>query len=52
VPQPAETFGTIAVQLLFDRILGRGQPQPRLVVLPSDVVVRESSGVRLGERST
>ncbi len=52
MPQPAETFGTIAVQLLFDRILGRGQPQPRLVVLPSDVVVRESSGVRLGERST
>ena len=52
MPQPAETFGTIAVQLLFDRILGRGQPQPRRVVLPSDVVVRESSGVRLGERST
>ena len=32
--QPAETFGTIGVQLLLDRIAGRGDERERIVVLP------------------
>jgi LacI family transcriptional regulator len=42
--QPAETFGTIATQLLLDRLAGRVAKRRRLVVLPADFVVRESSG--------
>jgi LacI family transcriptional regulator, galactose operon repressor len=42
--QPAETFGTLATQLLLDRIAGRIDDQPRTVVLPGTLIVRESSG--------
>jgi LacI family transcriptional regulator len=42
--QPAETFGTIATQLLLDRLAGRVGERRRIVVLPPDFVVRESSG--------
>jgi LacI family transcriptional regulator len=42
--QPAETFGTIAAQLLLDRIAGRVRERRRVVVLPADLVVRQSSG--------
>jgi LacI family transcriptional regulator len=42
--QPAETFGTIAAQLLLDRISGRVSERRRIVVLPADFVVRESCG--------
>ena len=42
--QPAETFGTIATQLLFDRFGGRVGERRRIVVLPADFIVRESSG--------
>jgi LacI family transcriptional regulator len=42
--QPAETFGTLAAQLLLDRIAGRVRERRRLVVLPADLVVRRSSG--------
>jgi LacI family transcriptional regulator len=42
--QPAETFGTIAIQLLLDRLAGRVGERRRIVVLPPDFVVRESSG--------
>jgi LacI family transcriptional regulator len=44
MPQPAETFGTIAAQLLLDRVSGRPPANRRLVVLPSDLIVRESCG--------
>ncbi len=44
VPQPAETFGTVAAQLLLERIAGRGSEYGRLVVLPSEIIVRESCG--------
>lgn len=44
--QPAETFGTLAVQLLLDRISGRGSERPRRVVLPADLIVRVSCGAR------
>jgi LacI family transcriptional regulator len=42
--QPAETFGTIAAQLLLDRIAGRATERRRRVVLPADLIVRASCG--------
>jgi LacI family transcriptional regulator len=42
--QPAETFGTIATQLLLDRVAGQAADRRRVVVLPADLVVRESCG--------
>src|SRR6266511_3695973 len=42
--QPAETFGTIATQLLLDRLSGRVGQRRRIVVLPADLIVRKSSG--------
>jgi LacI family transcriptional regulator, galactose operon repressor len=42
--QPAETFGTLATQLLLDRLSGRVPERRRIVVLPADFIVRESSG--------
>jgi LacI family transcriptional regulator len=48
--QPAETFGTLATQLLLDRIAGRGDERHRMVVLPADFLVRESCGASLREQ--
>jgi LacI family transcriptional regulator len=42
--QPAETYGTIATQLLLDRLGGRVAQRRRIVVLPADLIVRKSSG--------
>jgi LacI family transcriptional regulator len=42
--QPAETYGTIATQLLLDRLTGRVAQRRRIVVLPADFIVRKSSG--------
>ncbi len=42
--QPADTFGTIAAQLLLDRIAGRVGERRRIVVLPADFTVRVSCG--------
>jgi len=42
--QPAETYGTIATQLLLDRLNGRVGQRRRIVVLPADFIVRRSSG--------
>jgi LacI family transcriptional regulator len=42
--QPAETFGTIATQLLLDHLGSRVAQRRRMVVLPADFIVRESSG--------
>jgi LacI family transcriptional regulator len=42
--QPAETFGSLAAQLLLDRIAGRVRERRRVVVLPADFIVRRSSG--------
>jgi LacI family transcriptional regulator len=47
IPQPAETFGVIAAQLLLERISGRAAEQRRVVILPSDPIVRVSCGARL-----
>jgi len=45
--QPAETFGTIAMQLLLDRVAGHVSGRRRIVVLPADFVVRESCGAQV-----
>jgi LacI family transcriptional regulator len=45
--QPAETFGTIATQLLLDRLAGRVSERRRLVVLPAEFIVRQSCGAQL-----
>jgi LacI family transcriptional regulator len=45
--QPAETFGTIATQLLLDRLAGRVSERRRLVVLSADLIVRRSCGAEL-----
>jgi LacI family transcriptional regulator len=42
--QPAETYGTVATQLLLDRLTGRVRERRRIVVLPADLIVRKSSG--------
>jgi LacI family transcriptional regulator len=47
--QPAETYGTIATQLLLDRLGGRVSQRPRTVVLPADFIVRVSSGAAAPE---
>jgi LacI family transcriptional regulator len=47
MPQAPETFGAIAAQLLMERINGRAADQRRVVILPSDIIVRESCGARL-----
>ena len=44
VATPAESFGTIATQLLLERIVGREPERPRLVVLPPELIVRVSCG--------
>jgi LacI family transcriptional regulator len=45
--QPAETFGTIATQLLLDRLAGRVSERRRMVVLPAEFIVRESCGAHV-----
>jgi DNA-binding LacI/PurR family transcriptional regulator len=47
--QPAETFGTIATQLLLDRLSGVVGQRRRIVVLPADFIVRKSSGALFGQ---
>ncbi len=42
--QPAATFGTVATQLLLERIQGRGPARRHVVVLPGEFVVRKSCG--------
>jgi LacI family transcriptional regulator len=46
MPQPAESFGTIAAHLLLDRVLGYAPANRRMVMLPSEMIVRESCGAR------
>ena len=46
--QPAETFGTLGAQLLFERISGKAGARSRRIVLQADLVVRDSCCVRTG----
>jgi LacI family transcriptional regulator len=47
VAQPARTFGTIAVQFLLDRLNSTELITARKVVLPPELIVRESCGSQL-----
>ncbi|MEP7055961.1 MAG: substrate-binding domain-containing protein [Actinomycetota bacterium] len=49
--QPAETFGTLAAQLLIERIVGRVGDRRRNVVLPADFIIRTSCGASVASRA-
>jgi LacI family transcriptional regulator len=44
VRQPAEAFGAEAARLLFERIHGIGGEKRRSIVLPTELILRESCG--------
>lgn len=46
VRQPAHKIGAEAARLLFERLKGGSEARPRSVVLPTELVVRESCGCR------
>lgn len=48
--QPAESFGTLALQLLLERISGRSLER-RHVVLSTELIIRESCGAKLVKQS-
>ena len=50
VDQPAEAFGSMAAQMLVERIAGRAGAKPRLVRLPTKLIVRISCGAGLSGR--
>ena len=45
--QPALDFGTLAAQMLVERLEGRASAGPREVVLVPELIVRVSSGARV-----
>jgi LacI family transcriptional regulator len=47
--QPAYTMGTLAMQLLMERISGTYRDSPREIVLSSHLLIRRSCGAQLGE---
>lgn len=48
VRQPAAELGRRAAEMLFERLDGRDRPEPRRLVLPTELVVRESCGCPAG----
>jgi LacI family transcriptional regulator len=50
--QPTETFGALAAQLLLDRIKSDDKSPKRSIVLPTDLIVRESCGAKSGWSGT
>jgi LacI family transcriptional regulator len=44
VAQPTYRIGEMATRMLIERIEGRAPPEPRRVVLPTRLIVRQSSG--------
>jgi LacI family transcriptional regulator len=48
VDQPAETFGSLGAQLLFERISRKAGERSRRIVLQADLIVRESCCARTG----
>jgi LacI family transcriptional regulator len=48
INQPAETLGSLASQLLFERIAGKAGARSRRIVLQTDLVVRASCGKQSG----
>jgi LacI family transcriptional regulator len=48
VDQPAETFGSLGAQLLFERIANKAGSRSRRIVLQADLIVRDSCCVKTG----
>jgi LacI family transcriptional regulator len=48
VNQPTEMFGALSAQLLLDRLASQDAGPRRRIVLPSDLIVRESCGAKAG----
>ncbi len=48
VDQPAETFGKLGAQLLFERIDHKAGARSRRILLQPDLIVRESCGANCG----
>jgi LacI family transcriptional regulator len=48
VNQPTEMFGALSAQLLLDRLASQDAGPRRRIVLPSDLIVRESCGAKTG----
>lgn len=48
IDQPAETFGSLGAQLLFERISGKAGKRSRRIVLQTDLIVRISCGAKTG----
>ncbi len=44
VHQPTAELGRRAAEMLFERLNGEGRPEPQRLVLPTELVVRESCG--------
>ncbi|HEX8218423.1 MAG TPA: LacI family DNA-binding transcriptional regulator [Chloroflexia bacterium] len=47
VRQPIQRMGTLAAETLID-LISHPQPQPRRIVLPTELLIRESSGPPIG----
>lgn len=52
ITQPNYDLGKQAAELLMDRLTGKSPTSPRIVVLPSRLIVRESCGHQLGRLAT
>jgi LacI family transcriptional regulator len=48
VNQPTEMFGALSAQLLLDRLASEDSGPRRRIVLPADLIVRESCGAKAG----
>jgi LacI family transcriptional regulator len=48
IDQPAETFGSLGVQLLLERMTGKASSRPRRIILQTDLIVRQSCCVGSG----
>lgn len=48
IDQPAETFGSLGVQLLLERMSGKANSRPRRISLQTDLIVRQSCCVGSG----
>jgi LacI family transcriptional regulator len=41
--QPATSYGTLATELLLQRIQGTAPGEPQSIILPGELIVREST---------
>lgn len=47
IRQPTYQMGTIAGEVLFEKILGQGSDEKKEIVLDPDLIIRESCGIKL-----